>query len=88
MDLKKKEPIAVIKIYAASGNLGPVWDILGLALDMFNTYQVFYSNDKKYNIDFKDEYNPGLVTSEDNLIIKVIKRMLNEVIFNVSSLFQ
>ncbi len=73
--LKIEKPVTVVKTFAASGNLGPGYDILGLALDISNTFSVFYSNDKKYHIEFKGGQNPDLSTGEDNLIIKVIKRV-------------
>ncbi len=78
MVLKRNKPIAVVKTCAASGNLGPGYDVLGLALDIFNTYSVFYSNDKKHHIEFRGSQNIGLPDDEDNLIIKVIKKVLKK----------
>ena len=78
MSLKREKPIAVVKTFAASGNLGPGYDVLGLALDIFNTHSVFYSNDKRYHIEFRGSQKPDISTGEDNLIIKVIKRVLKK----------
>ena len=78
MHYMEKEPFLIVKTCAASGNLGPGYDIIGLALNIFNTYEVFYSDDERYHVIFKDCSNPGLKIGEDNLIIKVLKRVLEK----------
>ena len=78
MSLKREKPTAVVKTFAASGNLGPGYDVLGLTLDIFNTYSVFYSNDKRYHIEFRDGQSLDLSTGEDNLIVEVIERVLEK----------
>jgi homoserine kinase len=75
MDSKKDKPIAVVRTCVASGNLGPGYDVLGLALDIFNTYSVFYSHDGKYHIKFGGGKELDIPEGEDNLIVKVIKRV-------------
>ena len=76
--LNREKPVTAVKTFAASGNLGPGYDVLGLALDIFNVYSVFYSNDGMYSIEFGSGRNPDLPVGEDNLIIKVIKKVLKK----------
>ncbi|MGM0601746.1 MAG: homoserine kinase [Bacillota bacterium] len=58
------------KIPATSANLGPGFDTLGLALNLFNIFEVNRRNDGQINISVISENNRVSFEKSDNLILK------------------
>lgn len=61
------------KIPATSANLGPGFDTLGLALNLFNDFEVSRRKDNKINLSIISENKKILFNDSDNLILKSYK---------------
>lgn len=64
IDIVSNRKNYTIKTCATSANLGPGFDVMGIALDLFNIYS-FHKNNKDVLLGFDDEYN-----NQNNLILK------------------
>lgn len=82
-----KSPIAVVRTCASSGNLGPGFDILGLALDIYDKYHVYESEDRRYHIDYHGDIKDySLPKDESSLVVKSIKAVLQKYLHRINPL--
>lgn len=58
---------------ATTANLGPGFDSIGLALNLYMTVEV--SSSKQWQVIYEDEAFQGLTTGEENLIIETIQEI-------------
>jgi homoserine kinase len=63
-----------IKIPAMTANLGPGFDVLGLALDLWNQIE-FELKDKPSRVEITGEGSSSLPTTEYNLILRSVKQV-------------
>ncbi len=63
-----------IKIPATTANLGPGFDVLGLALDLWNQIE-FELKDKPSRVEITGEGSSSLPTTEYNLILRSVKQI-------------
>lgn len=75
---KSEKPIIVVKSYASCANLGPGFDILGLALNIFNTYFIYTNSGGRYHLEYKGEINDTIPLDENNLIIRIIRKVIRK----------
>jgi homoserine kinase len=68
------------KIYvpATTTNLGPGFDVLGIALNLCNIFKVIPNTDGKITIDIEGEGHDVLPRNEDNLFIRAMKKAFEE----------
>lgn len=68
-----------IKVPATSANLGPGYDSLGLALNLYNNFKFKNRDDKKIKIKIIDKNNNKKIKirNQDNLIFKAYKKYFN-----------
>ena len=59
-----------IKVPATSANLGPGFDALGLALDLWNEAQFVQTRDKKISLRIEGEGSATLPTDESNAVVE------------------
>ena len=82
MQLKKEKnnskPLTIIRASAASGNLGPGFDVAGLSLKLFNEFRVYMSDSNDYTLRFEGEFAGCIRTDHNNLVIKAIRIALNK----------
>jgi len=65
-----------VRTYATSANLGPGFDCVGMALDIYNDCEV-YSNDSKSSlISLKGQNIHGIAKDANNLIFRTIRKVL------------
>ena len=62
-----------VVVPASTANLGPGFDSIGLALELYMTVEV--SSAEVWKVTYKDEGFEELTTGEDNLIVKTIKKV-------------
>jgi homoserine kinase len=67
----------IVKVPATIGNLGPGFDCLGLALDLYNEIQVIRNGEFKLNI--KGEGKKTLFHDKENLVYKAISTFFAEI---------
>jgi len=59
-----------IYVPATSANLGPGYDVIGVALNVYNVFHVTIGGDKKLSIDIKGEGADDIPRDENNLIFR------------------
>jgi homoserine kinase len=62
-----------VKVSASTSNLGAGFDTFGLALTLFNIFEISYPYDK-YSVEILYEGSKDLPTNEENLFIKTYRR--------------
>lgn len=65
-----------VRVPATSANLGPGFDCLGMALGIYNTFEISTNTDR-LSIE-ADGINNNLYCNEDNLVYKSMKRLYRE----------
>lgn len=63
-----------VKVPATTANIGPGFDCLGMALDIWNTMVFSVTNDKQNKVIVTGEGSNTLSIDDDNLILKSVKR--------------
>lgn len=76
--------LATVRTSASSGNLGPGYDIAGLALDIYNEHLVYESETGDYFIKIKSRRRSNLPTDSSNLIVETIKKVLKKFSFKIN----
>lgn len=67
----------VVKVPASSANLGPGYDVLGIALGVYNTYRVFPSK-QGFKLDIKGQGENILPCDDSNLVIRCFNEVMNQ----------
>ncbi len=75
-----------VRVPATTANLGPGFDALGLALDIYNTVTVMPS-EKGVSLEIKGEGEQFLPLDENNLLIKAAQRVFDKAGYNPGGLF-
>ncbi|MDF2947755.1 MAG: thrB [Bacillales bacterium] len=70
------DKLFTVKTPGSTANLGPGFDSIGLALDIFLTIDVFTS--EKWECVYLSDTNENLPTNEENLIVRVIIDVANK----------
>ena len=65
-----------VRTFATSANLGPGFDCAGLALDIYNDFEVYESNLEKNCVFLNGQDIKGIETDENNLICLTIRKVL------------
>ncbi|MDF2608250.1 MAG: thrB [Bacillales bacterium] len=78
------DKLFTVKTPGSTANLGPGFDSIGLALDIFLTIDVFQAD--KWECVYLSDTNENLPTDEDNLIVRVITDVTNKFGKSVSPL--
>lgn len=65
-----------VRVPATSANLGPGFDCLGLALDVYNTFTLHLN--RPFRIDVVGESADGLPRTRENVVVTSIYRVLSE----------
>ncbi|MCL6087690.1 MAG: homoserine kinase [Actinobacteria bacterium] len=77
MSLKSsKKLLTKVRTFATSANLGPGFDCAGLALDIYNDFEVYEGNSKKNCVFFNGQDIQGIAKDENNLICITIRKVL------------
>ncbi|AFM42154.1 homoserine kinase [Desulfosporosinus acidiphilus SJ4] len=63
----------IVKIPATSANLGPGFDCLGLALQLYNSITI--ETDRPFRISLTGTYNEGIATDETNLVWRTMRHL-------------
>lgn len=66
-----KKPLFTVKTCATSANLGPGYDIAGLALDIYNDCQVFEGSGEKHSIKYSGPYSND-IDLKSNIVISAV----------------
>ncbi len=64
----------IVKVPATTANIGPGFDVLGLALDIYNIYKV--QSASKFSIQIQGEGAEILPKDESNLVVRCFKQIL------------
>jgi len=67
-----------VKIPASTTNLGPGFDCLGLALQLYNTVELIRIKEKRIIIDIEGEGKESLPKNDENIIIPAIKLIFDD----------
>lgn len=73
--------MALVRIPASSANMGPGFDCLGVALNLYNHVEINHS-DKPLQITLSGKYQDGIPCDETNLVYQAARRLWQEVNFN------
>ena len=76
--MDKNNLLARARTYATSANLGPGFDCAGIALNIFNDFEVYENNLKNSCVSIKGIQIPGIAKGESNLILRTIKKALQK----------
>jgi len=69
-----------VKIPASTTNLGPGFDCLGLALQLYNTVELTRIKERRIIIDIKGEGEESLPKNEENIIIPALKLIFDNAV--------
>lgn len=72
-----------VRIPATSANLGPGFDCLGLALNLYNTITV--ENNRNFAITLSGTYTSGISTDENNLVWQTMCHLWQSINFSIPS---
>lgn len=74
-----------VQVPASTANMGPGFDCLGMALQLYNSVEISITGSGLY-IDINGEGAPDIPRNEDNLVYQAAVRVFNQIGFNYSGL--
>lgn len=66
-----------VRVPASTANIGPGFDILGLAVSLYNTLEVEKRDDSRLSISYKGEGQSVIPLDDSNMIFKSIKKVFD-----------